>query len=268
MLPLPDGGVQHLKELAQPQSRVAAVGVGSLGDECGKDISGIEDAGIVGKQAEHQADEKALQIVPLIAGFLQGIVQLAHYLRGFDVDRILIAESPLPDAKNESEILHVLGKLPQSKTNAGAFFQIVQLERLEIAYQDISGKLMLLKAGKVVQGLFLGAREIPAGTLLLDEEHAFPEQVDEASLVTKFLDGFLEAGDAAARDAENLEKLVVEGLAFPTFVVGMVPFLGKAGGASSDLVPTEAHLFSRQSETLMRTSFGCQCNCVTAPKTS
>src|SRR5450759_3637927 len=102
---------------------------------------------------------------------------------------------------------------------------------------------MLLEAGKVVKGLFLGAREIPASILLLDEEHALPEQVDESSFCTKLLDGFLEAGDAPAGDAENLEKLIVEGLAFATFVMGILPFLGKAGSASSDLVPTEAHRF-------------------------
>src|ERR1035437_7136692 len=51
---------------------------------------------------------------------------------------------------------------------------------------------MLLEAGKVVEGLFLGAGEIPASTLLLDEEHALPEQVDESSFGTKLLDGFFE----------------------------------------------------------------------------
>src|ERR1035437_4628255 len=104
---------------------------------------------------------------------------------------------------------------------------------------------MLLEAWKVVEGLFLGARQIPAGALLLDEEHTLPEQVDESSFGTKLLDGFLEAGDAPAGDAENLEKLIVEGLAFATFVMGILPFLGKAGSASSDLVPTEAHLLSK-----------------------
>src|ERR1035437_2871410 len=121
---------------------------------------------------------------------------------------------------------------------------------------------MLLEAGKVVEGLFLGAGEIPASTLLLDEEHALPEQVDESSFGTKLLDGFFEAGDAPAGDAESLEKLVVESLAFPTFVMGILPFLGKAGSASSDLVPTEAHRFSRQSETLIRTGYGCRRNCI------
>ena len=108
---------------------------------------------------------------------------------------------------------------------------------MEIAYQHVAGKLVLLEAGKVVERLFLGACQVAAGALLLDKEHALPEQVDEAALVAQLLDGFLETGDAAAGDAEYLEKLVVEGLALAAFVMGVLPFLGEAGRPRPDLVP-------------------------------
>src|ERR1035441_1546212 len=110
---------------------------------------------------------------------------------------------------------------------------------------NIAGKLMLLEAGEVVEGLFLGTCQVAASTLLLDEKHALPEQIDEAALVAELLDGLLETGDTAAGDAKHLEELVIKGLAFPAFVVGVVPFLREAGGASPALIPAKAHLFSR-----------------------
>ena len=111
VLPLLDRRVQHLEKLAQPQAGVASVRVGALGDERREDVPGFEDAGVVGKQAEHQPHEKPLQVVPGIAGFLQGVVQLAHHLRGFDIDRVLVAEGALLDAEDEGEVLYVLGEL-------------------------------------------------------------------------------------------------------------------------------------------------------------
>jgi hypothetical protein len=45
-------------------------------------------------------------------GRLEGIVKLAHHLRGFDIYRVLVTECPLLNAKNETEGLYMLGKLP------------------------------------------------------------------------------------------------------------------------------------------------------------
>ena len=80
---------------------------------------------------------------------------------------------------------------------------------MEIAYQQVAGKLVFLQAREIVEGLLLGADQVPAGALLFDEKYAFPEQVDEPALVAEALDWLLETGDAAARDPENFEELVV-----------------------------------------------------------
>jgi hypothetical protein len=171
-------------------------------------------------------------------------VQLAHHLGGFDIYRVLVAERPLPDAKNETEVLDVVGELLKPESDLGVLFQIVQFKRLEIAYQNIPRKLLFLEAGKVVEGLFLGARQVAAGALLLDQEHSLPEQIDETALIAELSDRLLETGDTAAGDAKHLEKLVIEGLAFPALVMSVAPLLGETGGASPDLIPTEAYLLS------------------------
>ena len=225
------------KEPAEPQAGIASVRVGALRDERRENVPGLEDAGVVGKQAEHQPHEKPLQVVPGIARLLQGVVQLAHHFRSFDIDRVLLAERAFPDAKDEGEILDVLGKLAEPKSNCGVIFEVVQLEDLEIAHQNVAGKLVLFEPGKVVEGLFLGACQVAAGALLLHQEDALPEQIDEPALVAKLLDRLLETGDAAAGNAEYLEELVVEGLALAALVVGVLPFLREACRPRLDLVP-------------------------------
>ena len=100
---------------------------------------------------------------------------------------------------------------------------------------------MFLEAREIVEGLLLGADQVPAGALLFDEKHALPEQVDEPALFAETLDWFLETGDAAAGDPENLEELVLKGLALAPFIMGVPPFLGETGGAGLDLIPAKAH---------------------------
>jgi len=60
----------------------------------------------------------------------------------------------------------------------------------------------------------LGLRlaEVFATGFVFDEQHARPEEVNAPVVAGDFLYGFLEAGDDAAFDTEDLEKLVPEGL--------------------------------------------------------
>nr|WP_297489540.1 hypothetical protein [Acidocella sp.] len=73
---------------------------------------------------------------------------------------------------------------------------------------------------------------------MLDEEHAFPEEVNKALFVAEFFDGFLEGGDALARGAEDFEEFVVEGLGLAALIMGGAPFRGEGGGTGADFVPT------------------------------
>lgn len=74
---------------------------------------------------------------------------------------------------------------------------------------------MILQAWEIVQRLGAGAVQVAAGRLVLDQQLALPEQVDEALAVAQFLDRLLEGGDKATFDAKDLEEVVVEGLVSP-----------------------------------------------------
>ena len=113
--------------------------------------------------------------MPHITCLVQRIVQLAHHPGGFDIYRILVAKGTFLYAEYETEIFDMFWKLAERETCGGALVEVVQLESTEIAYQNVAWKLVLLEAGKIVQGLFFRAGEVPTRTLLLDEEYTLPE---------------------------------------------------------------------------------------------
>jgi hypothetical protein len=91
----------------------------------------------------------------------------------------------------------------------------------------------------IVEGLGLGGFEAGAGALVLDEELALPEEVDEAVGFLDSLDGLFEGRDGAARDAEDVEELVPEGLLFGLFAGLAGPIAGELDGPLPDFVPRE-----------------------------
>lgn len=76
---------------------------------------------------------------------------------------------------------------------------------------------------------------------MLHKKNAFPKQIEKATLISEKPYRFLEAGDAPACDTKDLEELVVEGLAFSSLVVGVLPLFGKSRGANSYFVPAKVH---------------------------
>ena len=72
-----------------------AVLPGAAFDEIQEDAA-LEDAGVVGEQAEHDPRLEPLKVVPSVAGFEQRVMLLAHRFGGPDVDRVLTAERPAP----------------------------------------------------------------------------------------------------------------------------------------------------------------------------
>jgi hypothetical protein len=72
---------------------------------------------------------------------------------------------------------------------------------------------------------------------VLDQHHAFPQQVDVTVLAVELLDAALEAGESAARDAEDGEELVPEGLGLGVLGFDVLPVAREAQGAVLDLVP-------------------------------
>jgi len=179
--------------------------------------------------------------VALVAGSLEGVVERAKDFGGFDVGRVLVAEDALFNAGDESEMLDVAREVAKRKADLGAGVEVVKFELLKVADEEIAGEFVVFELGKVVESLFFGFREVAASALLLYEEHAFPEKVDEAAAVAEALDGFFVTGDAAAAGAEDLEKLVVERLRLAALVVGVFPISGELGGLRANLGPAEAH---------------------------
>jgi hypothetical protein len=79
----------------------------------------------------------------------------------------------------------------------------VKLERLKIASEQISRKLVLFQSRKVLQGLPLRPRKILPRTLLFDDKNALPEEIDESSIIAQELYRFFVACDAPSVDAED-----------------------------------------------------------------
>ena len=76
---------------------------------------------------------------------------------------------------------------------------------------------------------------------MLGEQPARPEQVNEAPVAGELLDRLLEGGDGAAADAEDVEEVVPEGLAFGGLAGFALPFPAEGDGAVANLIPRQRH---------------------------
>ena len=230
-------GVQHLEQFSQPRAGVRAILAGAGFDEVQEDVARLEDAGVVGEQAEDDAHQEAFQVVALVARGGERVVQQPHQLGGFDVGRVLIAEGAALHAEDEAEFLDVGVQVGERKGGGVSFVEVVQLEGLEVADQDVAGTLVLGQGVDVVSGLLVGAGEVAPGAFLLDDQDTGPEQVDEAAPVVQLRHVSLVARDGAALDPEDLEEVVVEALRFALLVGRLPPLVGEGGGANANFIP-------------------------------
>ena len=165
-----------------------------------------------------------------------------HNLGRLNIDRILVAECALLNAENEAEILNVIGKVTKWKSNRSALFEVVKLKGLEITYQDMTRKLVFFEAGKIVERLLFGLCKVEAAAFLLDQQHAFPKEVDApAFVVGKILDRGFETCHPPAAHAEDVEEVIVESLGVAAFVALAMSFLGELGGGGTDFIPGKSH---------------------------
>ena len=95
----------------------------------------------------------------------------------------------------------------------------------------------ILEAADVGHALRVRLSQILAGGLVFHEQAARPEQIDEAPIAGKLSDRLLEGGDRAPADAEDVEKLIPEGLAFGGFAGNATPVFAKDNGAVANLIP-------------------------------
>ena len=153
----------------------------------------------------------------------------------------MIAERPALHTDDEAELLDLLGQVDKREAGLLAFLPVKQLEHLEIAKQLVAGTVPLGKRIEVPASLTARNGQVATSALLLDQQNARPEQVDEAVGVVQSPDVFLVPRDGAPPDAENVEEFVVEALRLALLVCSVRPLAGKGGGARPDLVPGKPH---------------------------
>jgi hypothetical protein len=149
--------VEHLKHLGQACTQVGAIGFGAFFDEGAECLGGLEDAGVVGKQAKQQAYQQHFEGVAFVSAGLQCIVQLAHAVSGFDVDGVLrlygLYLVPGHEAKELDVFVQVFEGEFERFTGLRGSGQAVHTKALEVAHDDELGQVTLGQAWEVAQGL-------------------------------------------------------------------------------------------------------------------
>ena len=239
--------VEHLEELRQRVPQVGPVLPRAALQQVEEQVAGLEDAGVVREEAEQQPDQEALQRFAGVPGVPEAVVEAAHEFRGFDVDRILVAESPPLDAEDEPELLDVLREVGEREGHPLPFVAVVEVEGAEVGEQPVARAVPARQRVEVGVRLFRRGVETAAGALLLHEQHARPEQIHEAPAVVESPNLLFVAGDAPPFDAEDAEERLVERLRLALLVGSVRPVAGELRGAGADLVPGEAHRLPERS---------------------
>jgi hypothetical protein len=171
----------------------------------------------------------------------QRVVQAAHALGGADVDRVLVLEGAALVAGDEAEQADVPRQFLQRELLLRALVQVVQAKAGEVRDQHVARQVAVLEAGEVVAGLAVGADQVLAARLVLDQEDALPQQVDEPAGAVLAPDRHFEAGDPAPVHAEHVEERVPEGLGLGAFGRLALPLLGERDRPRLDLIPAQRH---------------------------
>ena len=150
------GCIQHLKQLGQTGACVRSVFACAFLDQVEEDVARLEDAGVVGEQAEDDPHQKSFQIVAPVARRVERIVQPSDQFCRRDIGGVLVAESPALHAENEAELLDVGGQVRERKGGDLALVEIVKLEGLKIADQDEAGAVALRQRVEILPGLPVG----------------------------------------------------------------------------------------------------------------
>ena len=150
------GRIQNLEQMRQPLREVLPVLGGALLDQILK-LPPLENAGVVGKQAEQQPDKINFEFVALVPDGLELVMELPHALGGLDVDRVLllVGRGYIPGDKAEQPDVFI--KILDGEFVLLAFLKIIEAEAGEIGNNDVARKVTILQAGKIVLGLLKGA---------------------------------------------------------------------------------------------------------------
>ena len=152
-----------------------------------------------------------------------------------------IAECPAPHADNEAARLDIRGQVGEWKAGCLSFGKVVKLEHLEVTHQDETWSLALWQSVEILPWLFAGRFRITAGALLFDDQHSRPEEVKDTGAVIQLGNMFLIPRYALPLDTEDVEEVVAEGVRLALLVSRVPSLIHELGGASTNLVPRQAH---------------------------
>ncbi|MDE2888390.1 MAG: hypothetical protein OXR72_09240 [Gemmatimonadota bacterium] len=131
----------------------------------------------------------------------------------------------------------MIRKVGESETNFLAFVPVDHFEGLEVTLQLVARLLVHRQCVEVGVRLFACFFQITSRALLLDEQYARPEQIDESVGIVQAFDLLLVAGDRATFYAEYLEEFIVKALCLALLVAGVLPLSREIGGAGADFIP-------------------------------
>ena len=228
--------------MREQRAEVGSVLAGSRLQVVEQNVARLEDAGVVGEEAEHDPHQEAFKVVLRIPGVAERVVELSDQFRSFDVRWILIQKRPRGDPEDEAELLDVVRQLFEPESEHVPLQEVAEFEVLEIADQDVAGLLVFREGIEIAAGLLVGLLQIAPGALLLDDQDARPEEVDESARVVELPHVLLVAGHGLPAHPEDAEEVVVEALGLALLVVGVRPLPGEGRRSDADLVPGQAHV--------------------------
>ncbi len=140
-------------------------------------------------------------------------------------------------AKHKIERLDMFVEVVEFELQLLARFQIEQSPVLVVPREDEARLLCLMHPLQVIERLSLISVEIEPPAFQLDEQRAWPEQVDETVLLAQKVEALLVDCDLPPLHAENIEEGVVEGLRFGALARLLLELVAERLGASCDFVP-------------------------------
>ena len=219
--------IYGIEKLVKHCADIGTVRRGPRFNQVAEAALGLENACVIREQAEHQAHQVVFERMAGVAVALQRIVEVAHLLDRAHVDWVLLADDMLAIPGDKAEQVDFLVEVLELEVVLLPFVQVVETEARKIGDEHVARQFLFLQAGKIIGGLLVGAVEILAERLVLDEQRALPEQVDVAVLAVDFLDTLFEAGNAPTRYAEHLEERVQERLGVRVLGLGVLPLARK-----------------------------------------
>ena len=201
------------------------------------ELLSIEYAGVFGKQAEQKPHHVEFQRMAAVAGILHLVVQLAHLLGGFDVDRVLRLNFVSLITGDKTKKPRVFVQIFQIKFVLVVFFEIIKSKAGEIRDDNVFGQVALGYAGEIIQRLSVSLVKTLAARFVFDNQHALPEQINVAVFFAELFDRLFKTGHALAGNAEDVKKIIPEGFCLGVLGGLVLPFLGKCEGACFNFVP-------------------------------